>query len=96
MEDDFLAQIKGREVDLVVCSDAEAILGIGDQGVGVSYMFQNPLAWHLMVDWYLKGHRRRILVLSYYMVLNYLIDIDSKICHIYVSRLDLLRSRTST
>jgi malate dehydrogenase (oxaloacetate-decarboxylating) len=34
MEEDFLEQIKGRDVDLVVCSDAEAILGIGDQGVG--------------------------------------------------------------
>ncbi|KZS90064.1 hypothetical protein SISNIDRAFT_415881 [Sistotremastrum niveocremeum HHB9708] len=36
MEEDFLAQITGRDVDLVVCSDAEAILGIGDQGVGIS------------------------------------------------------------
>lgn len=34
MEQDFLDQIKGRDIDLVVCSDAEAILGIGDQGVG--------------------------------------------------------------
>jgi malate dehydrogenase (oxaloacetate-decarboxylating) len=34
MEEDFLEQIKGRDIDLVVCSDAEAILGIGDQGVG--------------------------------------------------------------
>ncbi|KAF9819241.1 hypothetical protein IEO21_02280 [Rhodonia placenta] len=34
MEEDFLEQIKGREIDLVVCSDAEQILGIGDQGVG--------------------------------------------------------------
>ena len=37
MEDDFLEQAKGRQVDLVVCSDAEMILGIGDQGVGVRY-----------------------------------------------------------
>ncbi|KAF8899399.1 hypothetical protein BD779DRAFT_1488646 [Infundibulicybe gibba] len=29
MEADFLEQIKGREIDLVVCTDAEAILGIG-------------------------------------------------------------------
>lgn len=35
MEEDFLGMIEGREFDLVVCSDAEAILGIGDQGVGV-------------------------------------------------------------
>lgn len=35
MEEDFLEQTKGRDIDLVVCSDAEAILGIGDQGVGV-------------------------------------------------------------
>ncbi|KAG6856113.1 hypothetical protein H0H87_007327 [Tephrocybe sp. NHM501043] len=36
MEEDFLEQTKGRDIDLIVCSDAEAILGIGDQGVGVS------------------------------------------------------------
>ena len=35
MEEDLLEQTKGRKIDLVVCSDAEAILGIGDQGVGV-------------------------------------------------------------
>ena len=35
MEEEFLEQTKGREIDLIVCSDAEAILGIGDQGVGV-------------------------------------------------------------
>lgn len=39
MEEDFLEQTKDREIDLVVCSDAEAILGIGDQGVGVSPSF---------------------------------------------------------
>jgi malate dehydrogenase (oxaloacetate-decarboxylating) len=34
MEESFLERIKDRPIDLVVCSDAEAILGIGDQGVG--------------------------------------------------------------
>ncbi|KAI9445367.1 hypothetical protein H4582DRAFT_1914957 [Lactarius indigo] len=34
MEEDFLEQTRGRDIDLIVCSDAEAILGIGDQGVG--------------------------------------------------------------
>ncbi|KAF8079277.1 hypothetical protein FPV67DRAFT_108346 [Lyophyllum atratum] len=34
MEEDFLEQAGGRDIDLIVCSDAEAILGIGDQGVG--------------------------------------------------------------
>lgn len=34
MEEDFLEQTKGKAIDLIVCSDAEAILGIGDQGVG--------------------------------------------------------------
>jgi hypothetical protein len=48
MEDDFLEQTKGRDIDLIVCSDAEAILGIGDQGVGVntsyaSYIFRLAL-----------------------------------------------------
>ncbi|PSS29788.1 hypothetical protein PHLCEN_2v2936 [Hermanssonia centrifuga] len=36
MEDDFLEQTKGRDIDLIVCSDAEQILGIGDQGVGIA------------------------------------------------------------
>ena len=36
IEDDFLDALDGRKFDLVVCSDAQAILGIGDQGVGVS------------------------------------------------------------
>lgn len=35
MEEDFLEQTKGRDIQLFVVSDAEAILGIGDQGVGV-------------------------------------------------------------
>lgn len=34
MEEDFLEQTRGRNIDLVVCTDAKAILGIGDQGVG--------------------------------------------------------------
>ncbi|KIK71481.1 hypothetical protein GYMLUDRAFT_33660 [Collybiopsis luxurians FD-317 M1] len=34
MEEDFLEATKGRDLDLFVSSDAEAILGIGDQGVG--------------------------------------------------------------
>jgi malate dehydrogenase (oxaloacetate-decarboxylating) len=42
MEEDFLEQIKGRDLDLVVCSDAEAILGIGDQGVGVKLLNSSP------------------------------------------------------
>ncbi|KAH7101807.1 hypothetical protein BKA62DRAFT_702362 [Auriculariales sp. MPI-PUGE-AT-0066] len=34
MEEAYLEQTKNRDIDLVVVSDAEAILGIGDQGVG--------------------------------------------------------------
>ncbi|EED77741.1 predicted protein [Postia placenta Mad-698-R] len=36
MEEDFLEQTRGRDIQLFVCSDAEAILGIGDQGVGIA------------------------------------------------------------
>jgi malate dehydrogenase (oxaloacetate-decarboxylating) len=35
MEEDFLEQTQGRDIDLFVCTDAEAILGIGDMGAGV-------------------------------------------------------------
>lgn len=45
MEEDFLEQIKGRDIDLIVCSDAEAILGIGDQGVGVGYLLLYYSPW---------------------------------------------------
>lgn len=38
MEQDFLEQTRGRDIQLFVVSDAEAILGIGDQGVGVSIL----------------------------------------------------------
>lgn len=40
MEKDFLEQTRGRDIDLFVCSDAEAILGIGDQGVGVRILIR--------------------------------------------------------
>ena len=42
MEEDFLEQIDRCHIDLVVCSDAEAILGIGDQGVGVNLLHSSP------------------------------------------------------
>jgi malate dehydrogenase (oxaloacetate-decarboxylating) len=32
VEEDFLEQIRGCDIDLVVSPDAEAVLGIGDQG----------------------------------------------------------------
>lgn len=46
MEEQFLEQTKGREIDLIVCTDAEAILGIGDQGVGVRARRILPSAHH--------------------------------------------------
>ena len=42
MEQDFLEQIEGRDIDLIVCTDSEAILGIGDQGVGVNLHISLP------------------------------------------------------
>ena len=53
MEEDFLEQTKGRDIQLFVCSDAEAILGIGDQGVGVRFFLQVKVA--LLTFFYL-GH----------------------------------------
>jgi len=43
MEEDFLEQTRGRDIDLIVCTDAEAILGIGDQGVGVRNLYSSFL-----------------------------------------------------
>ena len=57
MEQDFLDQIKDRDIDLVVCSDAEAILGIGDQGVGVSERSADTLYYKYSSNPLILGHR---------------------------------------
>lgn len=56
MEEDFVEQTRGRQIDLFVCSDAEAILGIGDQGVGVS---GHESLWDLVevIEIIILGHR---------------------------------------
>jgi hypothetical protein len=48
MEEDYLEQTRGHDIDLIVCSDAEALLGIGDQGVGVNYT--------LFIDCWISAH----------------------------------------
>ena len=58
MEEDFLEQTRGREIELVVCSDAEAILGIGDQGVGVSVSPILAPYFYLTLE-YFAGHWSR-------------------------------------
>jgi len=66
MEEDFLDMIEGREFDLVVCSDAQAILGIGDQGVGVSSvpLIQNIYHTNTASIGYWCPFRRISLVMS--------------------------------
>ena len=54
MEESFLEQTRGRKLDLIVCSDAEAILGIGDQGVGVHI---NSSFADMIIDTLFEGHR---------------------------------------
>jgi hypothetical protein len=56
MEQDFLEQTKGREIDLVVCSDAEQILGIGDQGVGVRIQLASIMFVYPPILFVILGH----------------------------------------
>lgn len=39
MEEEFLEYTNGRDIQLFVITDSEAILGIGDQGVGVRILY---------------------------------------------------------
>jgi len=61
MEKLLLEEVGGRDIDLFVVSDAEAILGIGDQGVGVSlfirwisrtYLITNVGYWGMFIQIY--------------------------------------------
>ena len=54
MERDFLEQTRGKDIQLFVVSDAEAILGIGDQGVGVRTSITHVLP---MLTRYPQGYR---------------------------------------
>lgn len=57
MEEAFLEQTKGRDIDLIVCSDAEAILGIGDQGVGVCVILLYTDQAHANSSHFALGYR---------------------------------------
>lgn len=63
MEEDFLEQTRGRDIQLFVVSDAEAILGIGDQGVGVCLCVLHEVNG-LMTDMAHTGYRRRFTILQ--------------------------------
>lgn len=68
MEEEFLEQTKGRDIDLIVCSDAEAILGIGDQGVGVSCLHQRPRQAKVLILSCFAGNRGSFILLQIRLV----------------------------
>ena len=57
MEEDFLEATRGRDIQLFVVSDSEAILGIGDQGVGVRALSASKHAHILSLGCVCIGYR---------------------------------------
>ena len=69
MEQLFLDQTAGRNIDLFVVTDGEAILGIGDQGVGVC-VFDDVPSMSLSV---LAGHwsEQAAFVVSFHVLITF-------------------------